>query len=185
MADPSIETWKNTSLGLKWYRCFDVQGRETTKTVKGNGTFTLTTQERQMNQEQSVPEQDLFRNGTFILKKGAETTIPDEIASPDSLTDTQLEELYREVTFGDEDLNTYLESIDSPVTLQRMLEIFVAEDDTKEVHVKAIKARQLEVNPSAPRGDRVVVTRPEPEDRKPERVSPGGFSVPDGVKVRN
>lgn len=184
MADPKIETWKNTSQGLKWYRCFDIQGRETTKTVKGGGTFTLTTQERQLNQEIAVPSLDLFRNGTFVLRKESEQTNPDEISSPDSLTDAQIESIYREVTHGDEKLADYLQSIHSLVTLQRMLEIFIAEEDTKETDVKAIKARMLDLNPSAVRNDRVVVTSPEPEDMKPTRVSAGGFSVPAGTKVR-
>ena len=176
------ETWRNTSLGLKWYKCFDTQGRETTKVVKGGGIFTLSTLERQMNQEASVPSLDLFRNGTFVLKRAAETTDQDEIASPNSLTDAELEEIYNQVTHGDENLVNYLASIESPVTLQRMLEIFVSESDSKESDVKAIRNRIQEVNPSAVRGDRQIITRPEPEDR-PTRVSPGGFSVPAGVKV--
>lgn len=182
MADSKHETWRNTSLGIKWYKCFDVQGRETTKVVKGNGVFTLTTQERQMNQEASIPELDLFRNGTFVLKKAADETDPDEIASPNSLTDAQIETIYREVTFGTENLSDYLGSIESPVTLQRMLEIFVSEPDSRDSDVKAIRNRMNEVNPSSVLGDRTVITRPEPED-KPTRVSPGGFSVPAGVKV--
>jgi hypothetical protein len=182
MADPKHETWRNTSLGLKWYKCFDIQGRETTKVVRGNGVFTLTTQERQLNQEASIPELDLFRNGTFVLKKAATETDPDEIASPNSLTDAQIESIYNEVTHGEENLVNYLTSIESPVTLQRMLEIFVAEGDSKDSDVKAIRNRMSELNPSAARGDREIITRPEPEDR-PTRVSPGGFSVPEGVKV--
>jgi hypothetical protein len=182
MVDLQQETWRNTSLGIKWYKCFDVQGRETTKVVKGGGVFTLTTRERQMNQEAAIPELDLFRNGTFVLKRAADDTDPDEIASPNSLTDAQIEEIYNQVTHGEENLVQYLASIESSVTLQRMLEIFVAEGDSKESDVKAIKARMEEVNPSSVKSDRVIITRPEPED-KPTRVSPGGFSVPAGVKV--
>lgn len=178
------ETWRNTSLGLKWYKCFDTQNRETTKVVKGGGIFTLSVLERQMNQEAAIPQLDLFRNGTFVLKRAAEGTDPDEIASPNSLTDAEIEEIYNQVTHGEENLANYLASIESSVTLQRMLEIFVAEGDSKEADVKAIRNRMGEVNPSTVRSDRQIITRPEPEDQ-PTRVSPGGFSVPAGVKVGN
>lgn len=182
MADPKVETWLNTSLGTKWYKCFDVQGRETTKVVRGGHTFVLSTLERQMNQETALPHQDLFRNGTFVLKRGSDETRREEIDSPNSLTDAELEQIHREVTFGEGKIEAYLVAMDSLTTLQRLREVFAADGDSKKTDMDAIKARMQELNPGAAVNEGVVITRPE-ADPKPIKVSPGGTNLPRPTRV--
>lgn len=144
-----VEVWRNTSRGMRWYIAFDLQGRETTKTVPGNRTFTITTFERQINQERAAdPEQDLFRNGTFVLQKPSTETNEKEIESPDSLTDHEVDEMVREIVHGDLRVSDAIADITSLVTLTRIYEVLMAEDATKRT-IDTVKRRIKELNPAA------------------------------------
>lgn len=183
MADPKLETWQNTSRGNKWYKCFDVQGRETTKVVRGGHTFVLTTQERQMNQEISRPQQDLFRNGTFVLKKPSVETLREEIDTPDAMTDADLEQIQRDVTYGEANIGEIVAEITSLNTLQRLLEFFTIDEGSRKSDMDVIKARRQELNPGAAANETsVVMTKPETEP-KPIKVSPGGAVIPEPQKI--
>lgn len=177
-----METWLNTSMGFKWYKCFNAQGIETTKVVQGGKTFTVTTLERQINQEASSPNQDLFRNGTFVLKRASADTQVEETESPNALTDGQIEEIQRDATYGNLKLDGYLAQIDSPVTLSRLYEAFVLDEASKTADVAAIKARISEVNPNALFEGSVVMTSP-PDPEKPIKMSADGFTTPSGRKL--
>lgn len=157
-----VEVWKNTAAGMRWYIAFDLQGRESSKTVPGGRTFTLSTFERQINQERTAdPSQDLFRNGTFTLAKPSEDTVNDEIASPNALTDQEIEEIVREVVFGDKTITEVIKTIDSTLTLHRLWEAFVLEEKTPDRVTKAIKRKKDSLEPTVANPREAVVTSPE------------------------
>lgn len=161
MAEKTVEVWKNTSPGLCWYVGFDTRGAEKAHLVQGYKTFTLTTLERQMNQEKAAsPEQDLFRNGTFVLAKGSEETEQDEIASPNAMTDAEIADLVRELIHGDSvDVGEALAEVTSLVTVKRIKDELVLEDAPASI-IAAVDAKARELNPAAPVERQVVATAP-------------------------
>ncbi len=131
MTEPrdKIEIWKNSAAGMRWYKILDRQGRETGKTVQGGRTFSLTAFDRQINQDEAAtPEQDLFRNGNFVMIKPAEDTNKDEIESPDSFTDAELTALVHGLLAQEQTIEAAIHFIESPVTLGRLMEELVIED---------------------------------------------------------
>ncbi len=133
-APKNVEVWRNTANGPRWYVTYDVHGRESSKVVPPNRTFTLTVFERQINQEKAAsPELDLFRNGTFLLQKPSEETSEHEITSPNALTDQELEELALNLTQGHDEVESVLERITTPNTLHRLMEQLVAEGADEEI----------------------------------------------------
>ena len=126
-APQKVEVWKNVAKGMRWYTKFDVAGRETDGKVLGGRTFTLTPFERQINQEKAAtPELDLFRNGTFVLVRGATETNEDEIRSPSSLSQNELEGLVLEILADPEQFDPILAEMSSPITIDRFKEFAIA-----------------------------------------------------------
>lgn len=158
-----IEVWQNVSLGPKWYISFDAQGRQSTKTVKGGKTFTVSVLERRMNQEAANPAQCLFRNGTFVLRSGSQMTNVEEFESAEALTDAQIEIIVRDVIQGDADPADFIGGLTSQVTLQRILEAFVLDGGAKATVIDAVKARITEIGGRRV-NERVAVTVPETGD---------------------
>lgn len=155
-----VEVWKNTSPGAKWYICFDLQGRETSKVVEGNRTFTLTTFERQINQDRAATaEQDLFRNGTFVLSKPSSETNPEEVSSPNAKTDGEIEGLVREIEYGDLKTADAIAEVDSPVTLQRLYDA-LKEAGAHHAKLNVVK-KKIDSITNAPVEREVVMTAPE------------------------
>lgn len=148
MAEPTleprdkIEVWKNQAAGMRWYKILDRQGHEIGKTVHGYRTFTLTPFDRQINQDKAAsPEQDLFRNGNFVLIKKAVDTHMDEIESPDSFTDAELTTLVHEVLAKDKTIDAAIHFVESSVTLGRLLDELVIEDAPKS-YIDVVKAKK-------------------------------------------
>lgn len=162
----TLEVWKNTSLGPRWVVVFDLQGRETTRVISGETTFTITTFERQINQERAAtPELDLFRDGTFVLVKGSKETQVSEVESPQSMTDAELVQFVNDVVYADGTvkerivlLNERLDLIESPVTLQRMFEAFAMNDDTP-TSITAVVKKKMALKQGSPQ-EREIVTVP-------------------------
>jgi len=131
MSEPrdKVEIWKNSSAGMRWYKVLDRLGQQVGKTVQGGRTFTLTPFDRQLNQDEAAsPEQDLFRNGQFVLIKAAQDTNMAEIESSDSFTDSELTALVHEILAKDKTIEAAIHFIESPVTLTRLMEELVIED---------------------------------------------------------
>lgn len=135
----TVEVWKNSANGPRWFTKFDVQGRESDKVIPGGRTFSLTTFERQVTQEKAASaDLDLFRNGTFILVKPANDTNEQEFESTQSVTDSQLTELALEIKAEPDKLEQVLEGFTSPITIYRFMEQLVAEDAPDRV-IKKVK----------------------------------------------
>jgi len=137
-----IEVWKNQAAGMGWYKILDRQGHPIGKTVQGYRTFTLTPFDRQINQDEAAsPEQDLFRNGRFVLIKPAADTHMDEIESSDSFTDAELSTLVHEVLAKDRTIEAAIHTVESGVTLGRIMEELVIEDAPKS-YIDAVRAKK-------------------------------------------
>ena len=165
----TVELWKNTANGMRWYIEFDVRGAETTKTVTGGRTFTISTLARQVNQERAAsPDMDLFRNGTFLLVKESDETNRDEIESPESITDEQIETMVNEVMAKNLTIEEAIKGIESVVTLQRIYEQLVVEDASKAA-IDTVKAKISGKQPTvAVEREYVATSAPMPPPR-PER----------------
>ena len=163
----STEVWKNTAAGMRWMKVIDRQGRETGKTVMGGRTFTITTFDRQVNQDRAAePGLDLFRNGTFVLVKESEETIQDEVASSDSLTDSELATAVHEILAKNMTAEEVIYKVESPVTLGRLLEALVAEDAPKSA-IDVVKAKKHGIEPGAAVERVAVAPPPEPKKKEP------------------
>lgn len=65
-SDPGLELWRNAEPGTVAINCLGEYGRKRVELVKGGRTFTITPQERRMNQNAcALPELDMFTNGTL------------------------------------------------------------------------------------------------------------------------
>lgn len=124
------ELWRNVSPGLRYYITMDALGNQTHGLVQPGRTFTITPIERQLNQQAAhAPRADMFRNGTFVLIKETDDTITDEIASPNSISDSEIERAVAEAIAGDTiPFEAMLERLSSAVTGQRILEEVVLQD---------------------------------------------------------
>ena len=163
-----VEVWLNTASGARWFRAMDLHGREKTKLVQAGRTFTLTTFERQLNQENvASPEQDLFRNGTFTLKKPSDETVVEEIRSPNAMTNAEVNEMVTELIHGSRTPEEILKFVNSPVTLGRILEVLVVEDAPSKV-IKVVKDMGAATPKMEPTRTRVeaepVMTKPEADE---------------------
>ena len=168
VAEQQVEIWRSKSRGLCSVKVLDTMGRESDKLIRGEKTFTITSTERQMNQwAAATPEQDMFRNGMFILIKPAPETNMEEINSADSWTDSEIEDFVMQ-TFGinatseseDDDeagFSKVIKSLSSIVTLNRFKEEAAAADLDPKLRDE-IAARIKEVDPGrADVASRVVV----------------------------
>ncbi len=180
MAEPTleprdrIEVWKNQAAGMRWYKILDRQGYEIGKTVHGYRTFTLTPFDRQINQDKAAsPEQDLFRNGNFVLIKKAVDTHMDEIESPDSFTDAELTTLVHEVLAKDKTIEAAIHFVESPVTLGRLLDELVIEDAPKS-YLDVVRAKK-ESKEATVAAEREYISEggpPEAEVKTPSDIPP-------------
>lgn len=158
------EIWLNTAAGMRWFKALDLYGRETTKTVNGGKTFTLTVFERQLNQANvASPELDLFRNGTFELRKKSENTNEEEVRGPDALTEVEITGLVMELIHGQDTPKQALAGVSSEVTLNRVIEALVLEDADASLiaQVKELKAGEPKAATTSERPE-PVMTKPDP-----------------------
>lgn len=151
--EQKVEIWKNVSGGLRYYTGLDPMGRETTKLVQAGRTFSVSPLERQLNQQAVAdPKFDLFTNGNFILIEEAAETIPEEVESPNSLSDSEIEQLVAQAKAGDSvPLEAAIERATSVMTAQRILEEMVLNDCVPSLtDLAKAKVEQLIDKPTVP-----------------------------------
>lgn len=164
------EIWKNAAAGLRHYICLNAIGEQTSKTVGPGRTFTVTQLERRLNQEVVYDvSADPFRNGTFLIVKEAEDTEADEIESPDSVTDAEIQEVIGLAMSGDEvPFEAMVARVKGINTAQRIYEEAVSLDASQSiVTVARDRMGDLEElpvgsdgNPIAVGSKEVVASRP-------------------------
>ena len=179
------ELWKNVSAGLRHYIMLDPVGHQTHGLAQAGRTFTLTPLERQLNQQAAhAPEADLFRNGTFVLIKETDDTVPDEIQSPNSISDAEITEAVHEALAKNPvPIELMLEQCTSVVTAQRILEELVVQDASASL-VEQAKAKVVEFSdrPIGPDGKPMDLI--ERETIAPPTIEADGFSKEKAIRPR-
>lgn len=146
---PELETWQNMGKGPVGLVKLDARGLEDHLVVEGGKTFTLTKQERQINQDRCVAsENDFFTNGRLAhvrLIDGDEESMA-MANNPNSVSESDLQALFGEhwKTFEKK-----VSAIANVITLQRLQEIADTKDDATAKQVNVIKARLRELDPTA------------------------------------
>lgn len=181
------EVWKNETAGMRWVKVTDRLGKETTRVVQSGKVFTITPFDRQINQDSfAVPEQDLFRNGTFVLVKQAEDTNMDEIESPDSLTDSEVQGIVYDILAENLTGEQAIRKITSPIALNRILTALVLEDDVPQSSIDAVRDKQSAMGGGTKvAAERVLVTpAEEPEVVETPRGGIPTVDTPDFVTTQ-
>jgi hypothetical protein len=172
---------------MRFYVTHDRMGNETTRTINGSRTFTITTFDRQINQERAAnAKQDLFRNGEFVLIRPGTATKEDEIESDQSYTDAELAQVVHEVMAEKKKMATVVAGVESLPLLNRFKEALVLEDAPKSA-IDAVDARRDEVRDGpqvvrsevkASGGERVPETGTK-QTKAEDTPSPGRELVPE------
>ena len=161
MADKvTKEIWKNASAGLRHYIALSAIGEQISKTVNAGRTFTISPIERRLNQEAVYDSKvDPFRDGTFLLVRETDDTELDEIESPNSVTDDEIEAAVREAIGGDTvPIEAMIAKVGGINTAQRIYEETVAADAPGSViELARKKVESLEERPTGMDGEPLVV----------------------------
>ena len=162
--DNVAEVWKNQASGMRWCQRTDRQGKEAAKLVQGGKTFTITPFDRQNNQDAAAtPEQDLFRNGTFVLVKAAKDTNMDEIESPDSLTDLEVQGMVHDIMAKTKTVEQTIRNIKSPIALNRLYTQLVLEEDIPKSVIDTVRNKKVKMEGGTAVATERVVVSPAPE----------------------
>lgn len=167
-----VELWKNTAAGMRWFVTFDAIGKEQGRTVNGNRTFTITPFERKINQERAANASlDHFRNGTFLLVEAAEDTDMDEIADTQARTDREIEQMVNDLKGDPKLIDEFLGNIESPITLNRLLEDIVVDGGLPKSVTDAVKKKIGDSRSTKVVDREVVSTTPDvPVDKEWEQA---------------
>jgi hypothetical protein len=182
----AAEVWKNETAGMRWVKVTDRLGKGQARVVQAGKVFTITPFDRQINQDSfATPQQDLFRNGTFVLVKSAEDTIMDEIESPDSLTESEVQSIVYDILAKKTTGERAIRDINSPIALNRILTALVLEEDAPNSAVDAVKTKHAKMEGGTPVATERVVVSPAPEPDKVETPRDGIPTVetPDFVQT--
>lgn len=161
MADQvTKEIWKNASAGLRHYIALSAIGEQISRTVNAGRTFTITPLERRLNQEAVYDAKvDPFRDGTFLMVRETDDTVMDEIESPNSVTDAEIEAAVQEAVGGDTvPIEAMIEKVGGINTAQRIYEETVAMDAPGSIiEMAKKKVESLEERPTGLDGETLVV----------------------------
>lgn len=121
--DADVEVWRNTTPGLTHITKIGEYGKRISELIYGNRSFTLTPQERRINQSgYATDELDLFRNGTFqpVSLIDGEPDTDSLRENPNILSDRDIHKLFK--TRG-EAFEDRIDQVTSEAVLNRVLEI--------------------------------------------------------------
>jgi len=170
------EVWKNEAAGMRWVKATDRNGKEISRVVQPGKVFTITAFDRQINQDSfATPKLDLFRNGTFVLVKPADDTILEEIESPDSLTEGEVQGIVYDILAKKVTARQAIAKMTSPIALNRILTALVLEDEGDNqilkdaIGVVRTKFNEVEGGTKVAAEREVVSPAPEPEEVKTPR----------------
>lgn len=138
-----VETWENISRASNVIIRLDPRGDETTVVISGPRQFHVTTQERVIMQARVLdPANDPYRNGAFrpIL-------VPDSVTAstnPNALSDDEIRSI---LVSSDVAWAEWLAVLDSPETLQRMMDLANETPSMTMVRYRELGARLVAVKP--------------------------------------
>lgn len=114
-----VEEWENISTPVYTVMRFDFRGDVKHELVAGRRNFTITTAERKITEEKILRKEDNpFRNGAF-----RPVIVPDSVSvdtNPNALSDDEIKSI---LVSSEIAWSGWMEVIDSPETLNRMLDL--------------------------------------------------------------
>lgn len=170
--DADLEVWRNTTPGTAFITRVGEYGRRYSELIYGSRTFSLTPQERRLNQSgYASGELDMFRNGTFqpVTLLEGEPDTPSLRENPNILTDRDILKIFK---LRGEAFIERMGQITSDAVLARILDM--ARDPRNNVTLAQyndIKARQVEL-------------RGEADDTPPPNQDPNTGGLPRPVTPR-
>lgn len=121
--DPGIETWQNVTAGTIYLTRLGEYGKRISELVYGGRVFSITPQERRLNQSACATEAlDMFRNGTLqpksLLDDEPDTPLLRE--NPNILDDKEIARVFR---LRGEVFAQRIATITNSATIARLLEL--------------------------------------------------------------
>lgn len=137
-----LEEWENVSPSEIWVIKLSPRGDEQHEMAPAGRKFQVTTEERLIHQAKVAdPKNDPYQNGTF-----RPITVPDEVNVETNPNALSVEDIKRIFQASDVAWNEYMEVIDSPATLHRMMQL--AEDsDISLSRFRDLEAKFRKANP--------------------------------------
>lgn len=139
-----VETWESVSQAMNFVIKFGPMGEHVYEQVHGQRKFTITTAERLVTQSRvAETKHDPFTNGMF-----RPIVVPASVnveTNPNALADEDILQIF---TSSDVAWGAYMDVLDAPATLRRMLNL--ADQDDVEISLKRyrqLEARLLELTP--------------------------------------
>lgn len=126
---PGHETWHNNMAGRIYIKRYGDFGQVKTELIQADKNFTLTPDERRMNENESVPALNMFTNGTLSPVSLVEGEMDNErlLRSPNNVTEEDVEQI---IGLKGERLEARLETITSLTVMDRLIE------EAKKPHAK-------------------------------------------------
>ena len=139
-----VETWENIAPFQNAIIRLDVRGDEKHEVIQGaNRQFMITTEERMLTQSKVVDkENDPFLNGSF-----RPVVVPEDITietNPNALSDEEILEIFGASDFA---WSEWMHTIDSPATLNRMIDLADQAETMTVKRLREIQMRLREVKP--------------------------------------
>lgn len=141
------EVWRNETRGRIGVVKYDRRGELIHELVRGGGVLSISTEERQLNQERAADEDlDVFSNGSFVPVKILDgTEDAKEIASnPNNKSETDLRDMFK---LHWKKFEAEVGEIKNMTTLERLRSI-AQEGDATVRQVDVIESRIAELNPN-------------------------------------
>lgn len=142
--EADLEVWRNTTPGTTFVTRVGEYGRRLSELIYGGRTFSLTPQERRLNQSgYAAPGLDLFRNGTFqpvsLIEGEADTQMLRE--NPNILSDRDIQKIFK---LRGEAFAARIEQVSSEAVLNRILEMAREPRHNVTLHqYEVVKLRQM------------------------------------------
>lgn len=153
-----VETWRNARKGLIYVATFDpLTKRRQSVAVRPDRTVSLTTQERQLNQDMCTSHDlDPFSNGSLVPVELVETAEDYEqiTSNPNILDESDMEEILKLKTPS---LKKRLGEITNTVAVERLLELATSEDNEANLTMAALKAIEDRLAELRPGNSPVVI----------------------------
>lgn len=131
-----IETWENVAVGVNYIIRENRRGDAEYVEVKGNRQFKLSTYDRMLTEDSIVDHRhNPFRNGAF-----RPVIVPENVSiesNPNAMSKEDIKSLFRA---SDAAWDEWMDLIDSPSTLQRMIDLANAGEEDLSVR----RLRELE-----------------------------------------
>lgn len=168
-----VETWENVATSTNYILKLDFRGDSKPSMVNGPRQFKLTTYERILTQDEIIDVRlDPFKNGCFrpvIVPEGVDVE-----TNPNALSD---EDILRIFKASENAWESYMEVIDSPATLQRMVNLAEQSETLTVKRLRELEAAAAEHSNAgkklAGQKDEALYAQINPGDTTPVKRGPG------------